>query len=85
MRKQKVQTQIAMPSDLKRLNRQKILEVFRSGEVLTAADIHEVTHISRPTVMRALQHFCQSGVLKSVGLGSATSVGGKKLHDEDQA
>lgn len=78
MRKQTVQSQIAMPSDLKRLNRQKILEVFRSGETLTAADIHEVTHISRPTVMRALQHFCQSGVLKSVGLGSATSVGGKK-------
>ncbi len=70
--------QIAMPSDLKRLNRQKILEVFRSGEVLTAADIHEATHISRPTVMRALQYFCQNGVLKSMGLGSATSVGGKK-------
>lgn len=78
MRKQTVQTQIAMPSDLKRLNRQKILEVFRGGEVLTAADIHEATHISRPTVMRALQYFCQCGVLKSVGLGSATSVGGKK-------
>lgn len=78
MRKQIAHQQIAMPSDLKRLNRQKILEVFRSGEVLTAADIHEETHISRPTVMRALQYFCQCGVLKSVGLGSATSVGGKK-------
>ena len=78
MRKQLSGDQIAMPSDLKRLNRQKILEVFRSGEVLTAADIHEATHISRPTVMRALQYFCQNGVLKSMGLGSATSVGGKK-------
>lgn len=78
MRRQLANNQIAMPSDLKRVNRQKILEVFRSGETLTAADIHEVTHISRPTVMRALQHFCKTGVLKSVGLGSATSVGGKK-------
>ncbi len=78
MRQKMVQSEIAMPSDLKRLNRQKILEVFRSGDTLTAADVHEITHISRPTVMRALQHFCNSGVLKSVGLGNATSVGGKK-------
>ena len=78
MRKETANHQIAMPSDLKRVNRQKILEVFRSGETLTAADIHEATHISRPTVMRALQHFCNTGVLKSVGLGNATSVGGKK-------
>lgn len=78
MRRQLANNQIAMPSDLKRVNRQKILEVFRSGETLTAADIHETTHISRPTVMRALQHFCKNGVLKSVGLGNATSVGGKK-------
>lgn len=78
MRRQLANNQIAMPSDLKRVNRQKILEVFRSGETLTAADIHETTHISRPTVMRALQHFCKTGVLKSVGLGNATSVGGKK-------
>lgn len=78
MRKQQPNNQIAMPSDLKRVNRQKILEVFRSGETLTAADIHEETSISRPTVMRALQHFCQCGVLKSLGLGNATSVGGKK-------
>lgn len=78
MRKETTNHQIAMPSDLKRVNRQKILEIFRSGETLTAADIHEATHISRPTVMRALQHFCNTGVLKSVGLGNATSVGGKK-------
>lgn len=78
MRRQLANNQIAMPSDLKRVNRHKILEVFRSGETLTAADIHEATHISRPTVMRALQHFCKMGVLKSVGLGNATSVGGKK-------
>ena len=43
MRKQQPNNQIAMPSDLKRVNRQKILEVFRSGETLTAAGTGDVT------------------------------------------
>lgn len=70
--------QVALPSDLKRANRQKILNVLKTGRVMTAADIHEETGISRPTVMRALQHYCQKGVIQSMGLGSATSMGGKK-------
>lgn len=69
---------VALPRDLKRANRQSILRVLRRGEATTAAAIHAETGISRPTVMRALQDWRQAGVVKSLGLGSATSAGGKK-------
>lgn len=69
---------IAMPSDIKRANRQKIIRALRSGQPVTAADIHARTGISRPTVMRALQEYCDRGIVKSLGLGSTTSMGGKK-------
>ena len=68
----------ALPSDLKRINRRKILEYFRKGETLTAADVHRMSGVSRPTVMRALQYFCRTGALKSAGIGSAAALGGKK-------
>ena len=70
--------QVALPGDLKRLNRQRILKVLRTGRTLTAADIHQETGISRPTVMRALQDFCDRGAVKSLGLGETTRMGGKK-------
>ena len=72
------QGQVAMPGDAKALNRQKMLRVIRSGKVLTAAEIHMTTGISRQTVMRFLQHYCELGVIQSVGFGSSTSAGGKK-------
>ena len=70
--------QVAMPGDAKAHNREKMLRVIRSGKALTVADVHEKTGISRPTVMRFLQHCCQLGVVQSIGFGQSTSVGGKK-------
>ena len=70
--------QAALPAHLKEINRQKILRVILSGRVLTVADIHAETSISRPTVMRALQDYMRMGVVRSLGPGSTTSAGGKK-------
>ena len=70
--------QVAMPGDAKARNRQIMLRVIRSGKVLTAAEIHKMTGISRQTVMRFLQHYCQRGVIASMGFGESTSAGGKK-------
>jgi len=72
------QGQVAMPGDAKARNRQLMLRIIRSGKVLTAAEIHKMTGISRQTVMRFLQHYCQLGVIASVGFGESTSAGGKK-------
>lgn len=70
--------QVAMPGDAKVRNRQMMLRVIRSGKPLTAAEIHRITGISRPTVMRFLQHLCQLGVIRSMGFGASTKAGGKK-------
>ena len=70
--------QVAMPGDAEARNRQSILRVIRSGKALTAAEIHQSTGISRQTVMRAMQYFCQKGVVRSAGFGASTSAGGKK-------
>ena len=70
--------QAALPAHLKEINRQRILRVILSGRVLTVADIHAETSISRPTVMRALQDYMRMGVVRSLGPGSTTSAGGKK-------
>ncbi|MBE5778694.1 MAG: ROK family protein [Clostridiales bacterium] len=69
---------IAVPADIKLVNRQKILETFLDGEKQTTAAIHEMTGISKPTIMRALQYFCEKGMLKSAGFGGVTSSGGRK-------
>jgi len=70
--------QIAVPADIKPVNRRKILEYLMSGEKCTAADICAATGISKPTTMRALQYFCKEGLLESAGLGQSSKVGGKR-------
>ncbi len=68
----------AMPVDLKHENRYMVLQVFKLGLECTVADVSAVTGISKLTVMRAIQFFCKKGVLRSVGLGHSSDVGGKK-------
>lgn len=68
----------AMPIDLKYENRYKVLQAFRFGYECTVADVSSATHISKLTVMRAIQFFCQKGILRSVGLGQSSDLGGKK-------
>ena len=72
------QRKVAMPADAKLINRQMVIGVLRRGQPVTVADIHEITGISRPTAMKTLQHYCELGVARSLGLGESTNVGGKK-------
>lgn len=69
---------INMPSDIRTVNELRILELFQSGEKLTAPEIRTATGISKPTIMKILQHLCAEGLIRSAGTGSSTSVGGKK-------
>lgn len=68
----------ALPSDLKEQNRKIVLSVFRDNQEHTAAEISSVTGISKLTVKRAIQFFCQNDTLESCGMGSSTELGGKK-------
>lgn len=66
------------PSDLKRNNRVQILELFKSGVVLSVADISREVGISRQTVMKAIQFFLEKGVIVSEGKANSGSMGGKR-------
>ena len=68
----------ALPVDLKHENRKKVLGAFRYGEECTVADISNQTGISRLTVMRAIQFFASRKILRSMGLGESSNMGGKK-------
>lgn len=66
------------PSDLKRNNRIQILELFKSGTVLSVADIARAIGISRQTVMKAIQFYLEKGIIVSEGKASSGSMGGKR-------
>lgn len=68
----------ALPSDLKEQNRRMVLSAFRDSKEHTAAEISSVTGISKITVKRAIQFFCQNNTLTSCGKGNSTELGGKK-------
>lgn len=70
--------QINMPADIRTVNEMRVLEQFRAGEKITAADIQSATGISKPTIMKILQHLCARGLVRTAGTGSSTSAGGKK-------
>lgn len=66
------------PSDLKRNNRVQILELFKSGTVLSVADIARGVGISRQTVMKAVQFYLEKGIIVSEGKANSGSMGGKR-------
>ena len=68
----------ALPSELKYRNRQRVLQCFRDHQEHTVADIVSRTGISKLTVMRAIQFFCEKKILASSGKGESTEVGGKR-------
>lgn len=68
----------AVPSVLKRRNRELILACFRDNGEHSVADIVARTGISKLTVMRAIQFFCGRNILFSTGKGESTEQGGKK-------
>ena len=67
----------AVPSALKYHNRELVLRCFRDHKEHTVADIVTRTGISKLTVMRAIQFFCQKNILVSSGKGESTGQGGK--------
>lgn len=68
----------AMLNDLKVANRKSVLQVFRSGGIYDASEVSVLTGLSRPTVMKCIHYFLDSGILVSRGKGKSTSTGGKR-------
>lgn len=55
-----------------------ILDAMRDGGRYTTNDVAERTGISRPTVVKSIQHFLDCGIMVSYGKGESTESGGKK-------
>ncbi|MBQ8091979.1 MAG: ROK family protein [Clostridia bacterium] len=68
----------AMLTDLKVANRKAVIQVFRSGDVYDANEVSVITGLSRPTVMKCIHYFMETGLLISCGKGKSTSTGGKR-------
>ncbi|MBQ9008698.1 MAG: hypothetical protein IJ088_05130, partial [Clostridia bacterium] len=61
----------AMLNDLKVANRKSVLQVFRSGGIYDASEVSVLTGLSRPTVMKCIHYFLDSGILVSRGKGKS--------------
>ena len=72
-----LQPAATLPSDLKRINRMQILEIFRAGGAHTASHIADEIGVSRQTVMKAIQFFMQKGLIISLGKRRSGASGGK--------
>ena len=68
----------AMLGDLKVANRRTVLAAFRRGAVSGVTEVSQQTGISRPTVVKCIRFFLDSGLLISLGKGPSTAIGGKR-------
>ena len=68
----------AMLGDLKVANRRTVLSAFRRGAVAGVSEVSQQTGISRPTVVKCIRFFLDSGLLVSLGKGPSTAIGGKR-------
>lgn len=71
---------VAMPTDLKLKNRKRILAAFREtgDRAVTLGEISHMTGISRQTVMKSMGFFLEHGMIKSIGKGASSELGGKR-------
>lgn len=67
----------ALPFKLKLANRVNILRCFRDGKEHTVSEVSRMTGISKITTMRAVQFFCEKGVLVTGGKVYQNNSGGK--------
>ncbi len=72
-------TEISKTSaDLKIINREQVINVYKKGEILSPVEVSERIHLSRQTVSKAIDYFVGKGLLESCGKGDSTSLGGRK-------
>ncbi len=63
---------------LKQINRKHILNLIRSSDDFSVADISAQVNLSKPTIMKIMKYYMDKGYLVISGKGSSTEEGGKK-------
>lgn len=68
----------AMPRTIRDHNRKLVLKAVAERDTFSVTDIAADVMLSRQSVMKALTHFLDRGLIVSLGKGSSTEIGGKK-------
>ena len=68
----------SLPRDIKKKNTSEIFRAMMGERDFSASYISEKTHISRLTVSKVIEEFCDMGIVIPVGKGNSTKVGGKR-------
>jgi predicted NBD/HSP70 family sugar kinase len=69
---------ISKPKSIKQTNRRALLGMIRASGEVSVADISERLQLSKPTVMKIINHYLESDLILMVGKGTSTEEGGKK-------
>lgn len=68
----------ALPADLKHRNHELVLSAMGEKRIFTIAELAALTHISRQTVTKVVEHFLEQKLIEPIGKGNSTAFGGKK-------
>jgi predicted NBD/HSP70 family sugar kinase len=66
------------PKSLKQLNTRVVLDLVRSRQAISVAEISDTIRLSKTTVKKILDSLAGAGIVLSAGKGDSTDEGGKK-------
>lgn len=64
--------------NLRRTNRRAVLDAFLKADSYSIAELASAVRLSKPTVMRIVEHLESLDMVRSVGKGESTGEGGRK-------
>lgn len=71
-------TSIRKQKTLKQINRKAILNVLRNSGKLEISELSKKVNLSKPTLMKIMNHYIKKGLVIIAGKGSSTEEGGKR-------
>lgn len=66
------------PKYLRQKNFVSILNLFKTGNALSTADIQQYVELSKTTINNIINSLVECGILRSIGKGQSTNEGGKR-------
>jgi len=66
------------PKTIKRINRKLILDTMMNSGTIQISELSKTTKISKTTLMKAIKHFVDIGLVTIEGKGDSTAEGGKR-------
>jgi len=71
-------TSVRKQKTLKQINRKIILNILRNSDKMSISDISKKVNLSKPTLMKIMNHYIKKGLVVIAGKGKSTDEGGKK-------